>query len=111
MIRVRREILKTTLFPFSILVQDNFVTLFQRDKFSVLRDDADLVVTGPLSIARHTHPPQFLLLEPGFHGCREELTYWNSLGADQKLPFHSKGHGEGFNTCQALFLPTTLHFD
>jgi hypothetical protein len=108
---VRRETSKTTLFPFLILTQNNFVTLVQRDEFSALCDDADFVGTGPLSIARDTRLPQFLLLDPGFHGCREELTYRDSLGADQKLPFHSKGPGEGFNTCQALFLPTTLHFD
>ena len=57
------------------------------------------------------HLSQFLLPDPCFNRGREELTYWNSLGADQKLPFHSKGPGEGFNTCQALSLPTTLHFD
>jgi len=110
-VRGRRETLKTILSPFSTLAQNDFITLLQGDEFSVLCDDADLVVAGPLSIARHTRLSQFLLPDPCFNRGREKLTYWNSLGADQKLPFHSKGPGEGFNTCQALSLPTTLHFD
>ena len=44
--RGRRELLKTILSPFSILDQNNLITLLQRDEFSVLRDDADLVVAA-----------------------------------------------------------------